>query len=265
MGVYTRILMYLSLILATICLILLIPFFIYIKEILKPQNLISNIKEDALKKDNISDLILSLYRIATIAHIERDERTVEKSIDVFKKIILERNKEHRKEAIEYLEKLAEDSLDDRYIVSKILKTFREIGIRLAEKSNPDIFLITQYMAHLGWRASDYQRNEIVEDTLISIGKISRELLKTQKYELAAKSLSWIVILGAYGHQKRDKYLETRSIEVLKQYFTEELYLITKSFESSNKILDEHERWVLKKKYLEEFQKKVLKALLNKKN
>ena len=59
-------------------------YIVYIKEILKPQNLISNIKEDALKKDNISDLILSLYRIATIAHIERDEKTVEKSIDTFK-------------------------------------------------------------------------------------------------------------------------------------------------------------------------------------
>ncbi|WP_167769520.1 hypothetical protein, partial [Thermococcus sp. GR7] len=123
LGTFDKKWTYFALVLSIICFVLLIPYFIYVKDILKPPNLVKNLKREAFRNNaNTPELILSLYRIAAIAYSEGDKKTVEASIEAFSDVIQNKNNQYRKEAIEYLEKLAEDCLSDRYIISKILKT-----------------------------------------------------------------------------------------------------------------------------------------------
>ncbi len=254
-DIYDKIWTIISLTFAVICLLLLIPFFTYTKNILKPSNLIQIVKENALNDQNnkkVSNSLLALYRIAIIAYSERDKKTIEEAIQAFHDIIIKSNdSSYRKEAVEYLEKLAEDCLDDRNIVDKILKMFQKISNTFIEKDTDFVLFVSQYIAHLGWRASDYQRIEIVEGSLVSLEKILNITIG-KKDDLSAKILSWIIILGAYGNLRNYEYLEKRAKKVILKCLKEHPNLKDTSFKFSKSILRDHEGWVLKVEHLERF-------------
>ena len=263
LGLVNRILVYLSLILSITCLTLLIPYFISVKENLKPEKLINRLKDDSIKmtmskgvKKNFEQNIITLHYINMRAVSEKDYHTLDKGLEALKEIALTENM-HK--LSHFIETIGENSIDDRFAADMVIDKLTLLTESLIGRKSPkDIMYAIGRVEAICWRATDMGRYEIAKTSTLSVDSIIHYSLKTDE-SLSSIIAGWNFVMGSYALQRNYEEIEILNADILKKH--EKSISIEESFKTAIHISDQHPEWVLEKKFIYSFQKKHFPNLL----